>query len=83
MKKVLLLFAAASFVFVSCDKEDDNQVVVETSPIHGKWEVKTYDSEITLNGEPYEDEDIEFDGIIGTVFEFKAGNKFSVSSYND
>jgi len=83
MKKVLLLLVAVSFSFVSCDKNDDNQVVAETSPIHGKWEVKTYDSEVTLNGEPFEDGEIDFEDIVGTVFEFKGGNKFSVSSYND
>jgi len=83
MKKVLLLLVAVSFSFVSCDKNDDNQVVAETSPIHGKWEVKSFNAEATVNGTPIPDEDLDFNHVVGTVFEFKAGNTIAITTFDD
>lgn len=82
MKKVLLLLVAVSFSFVSCDKNDDNQVA-DTSVIHGKWEVKSFKAEETVNGTPTPDEDLDLNNVIGTIFEFKAEGKFLVTSYDD
>jgi len=81
MKKVLLLLVAISSAFVSCS--DDDSQIVETSPIHGKWEVKSFSAEATINDVPVPEEDLDFNNVVGTTFEFKPEGKFLVTSYDD
>lgn len=83
MKKVVLLLVAVTPLFLSCDKEDNTSIDHQTVLL-GKWEVKSFTDEYTINGQPYSGEDVEIsaEDILGTVFEFKAGNIFSVTTYD-
>jgi len=83
MKKAILLFLGLSTLFISCDKNDDNAVDNQQAVLKGKWEVKSYTAEATLNGQPLPEEDVDFSGVVGTIFEFGPGNKFSATTYDD
>ena len=83
MKKLLLLFVATASLLISCDKNDDNNTIDNSTLLHGKWEVKSFTAEATMNGTPIPLEDVEFSGTIGTVFEFYSNNKMKVTSYDD
>ena len=83
MKKLLLLFVATASLFVSCDKSDDNNSVDNAALLHGKWEAKSFNAQATMNGTPVPIDQAEFDGVIGTVFEFTANNIVKINTYEE
>lgn len=82
MKKILLFSALTLGLFTQCDKNDDNSIDHSQGLLIGKWEVKDTNITTTLNGIPFEDEDISEDDVIGTIFEFKTGNIINIKSYD-
>lgn len=87
MKKVLILLVAVSPLFFSCNNDDnaaDNSSNNQQSMLLGKWEVKSFTEEYFVNGQPYNgaEGEISVEDVIGTVFEFKAGNVFSITTYD-
>lgn len=82
MKKILLFSALTLGLFTQCDKNDDNSIDHSQDLLIGKWEVKDTNITTTLNGIPFEDEDISEDDVIGTIFEFKTGNIINIKSYD-
>ena len=83
MKKILLLFVATASLLVSCSSDDNSSDNTEVSLI-GKWEAKSYDLSYTLNGMPIQAEnvDADFEGVVGSVFEFNSDNTFKVTTYD-
>lgn len=55
-------------MLISCNKSDDSNPVNNPTLLHGKWEVKSFTAEMTMNGTPIPLDDIEFSGTEGTVF---------------
>ena len=75
---------AATSLLVSCGS-DDNSSENATSPLIGKWEAKSFDYTVTVDGEIIEDEDGEFeiDGVIGTIFEFSGNNVVKITTFDE
>lgn len=84
MKKFLLLFVATASLLISCDKNDDNNTVDNSTLLHGKWEVNDYLFEAKINGEVISTEEagIEVEFQKGDVVEFKSNNIVITSTLN-
>ena len=52
------------FMNAVCIKERYNAVDNQQAVLKGKWEVKSYTAEATLNGQPLPEEDVDFSGVI-------------------
>jgi len=90
MKKLLFLFVATSSLLISCGSDDAGSSETNAALLHGRWEAKSFNSTITIDGEPvdfddadFDDADFEISGVIGTIFEFKSNNIFKVTSYDE
>ena len=92
MKTNLLLLAVIAPLIFSCSNDDDSVNNPVNNPpvsnnqnmILGKWEAKSFTEEYYINGEIFNHEEagIGAEDVIGTIFEFKADNQFTLSSYD-